>query len=46
MSGIPWWTTDIGGFHGGGGLHVIFRLFCGWAGVMAGASREDEDEQG
>lgn len=20
LAGIPWWTTDIGGFHGGGGM--------------------------
>ncbi len=25
LSGIPWWTTDIGGFHGGNGNDPEFR---------------------
>jgi len=25
MSGIPWWTTDIGGFHGGNPDDPVFR---------------------
>ncbi|KAL1960572.1 hypothetical protein VTO42DRAFT_7151 [Malbranchea cinnamomea] len=31
MSGIPWWTTDIGGFHGGNPNDEAFReLFVRW----------------
>ncbi|KAI5460526.1 glycosyl hydrolases family 31-domain-containing protein [Mariannaea sp. PMI_226] len=31
MSGIPWWTTDIGGFHGGDGRDPDFReLLVRW----------------
>lgn len=31
MAGIPWWTTDIGGFHGGNPNDPIFReLFVRW----------------
>lgn len=31
MSGIPWWTTDIGGFHGGDPNDSGFReLLCRW----------------
>ena len=31
MSGIPWWTTDIGGFHGGDPNDEAFReLFVRW----------------
>ena len=31
MSGIPWWTTDIGGFHGGNPNDSAFReLFVRW----------------
>lgn len=31
MSGIPWWTTDIGGFHGGRADSASFReLFARW----------------
>jgi len=31
MSGIPWWTTDIGGFHGGDGKDPLFRqLLVRW----------------
>jgi alpha-D-xyloside xylohydrolase len=31
ISGIPWWTTDIGGFHGGNPDDVEFReLFVRW----------------
>ncbi len=31
MSGIPWWTTDIGGFHGGDPNDKDFReLFIRW----------------
>ena len=31
MAGIPWWTTDIGGFHGGNGADPEFReLFARW----------------
>lgn len=31
MSGIPWWTTDIGGFHGGNPDDEEFReLFVRW----------------
>jgi alpha-D-xyloside xylohydrolase len=31
MSGIPWWTTDIGGFHGGDPNDPKFReLFVRW----------------
>ncbi len=31
IAGIPWWTTDIGGFHGGKGENPLFReLFCRW----------------
>ena len=31
MSGIPWWTTDIGGFHGGNPDDPAFReLFVRW----------------
>lgn len=31
MSGIPWWTTDIGGFHGGNPNDSKFReLFVRW----------------
>jgi len=31
MSGIPWWTTDIGGFHGGVGDDEEFReCFTRW----------------
>ena len=25
MAGIPWWTTDIGGFHGARGDDPAFR---------------------
>ena len=25
LSGMPWWTTDIGGFHGGNGEDPMFR---------------------
>ncbi len=25
IAGIPWWTTDIGGFHGGDGADPVFR---------------------
>lgn len=31
IAGIPWWTTDIGGFHGGNPDHEEFReLFIRW----------------
>jgi len=31
MAGIPWWTTDIGGFHGGDPNDSAFReLFIRW----------------
>lgn len=31
LSGIPWWTTDIGGFHGGNPDDEAFReLFVRW----------------
>jgi alpha-D-xyloside xylohydrolase len=31
MSGIPWWTTDIGGFHGGNIEDPVFReLLVRW----------------
>lgn len=31
IAGIPWWTTDIGGFHGGNGEDESFRkLFIRW----------------
>ncbi|KAF2159409.1 glycoside hydrolase family 31 protein [Zasmidium cellare ATCC 36951] len=31
MAGIPWWTTDIGGFHGGNPSDPAFReLFTRW----------------
>ncbi|KAK1752347.1 glycosyl hydrolases family 31-domain-containing protein [Echria macrotheca] len=31
MAGIPWWTTDIGGFHGGDPKDPAFReLFVRW----------------
>ncbi len=31
MAGIPWWTTDIGGFHGGDPNDEAFReLFIRW----------------
>jgi alpha-D-xyloside xylohydrolase len=31
MAGIPWWTTDIGGFHGGDPNDSAFReLFVRW----------------
>lgn len=31
IAGIPWWTTDIGGFHGARGDDPIFReLFARW----------------
>lgn len=31
MSGIPWWTTDIGGFHGGESANPAFReLLVRW----------------
>lgn len=31
IAGIPWWTTDIGGFHGGNGDDPAFReLFARW----------------
>lgn len=31
MAGIPWWTTDIGGFHGGDPRNPAFReLFARW----------------
>ncbi|KAI5919528.1 glycoside hydrolase family 31 protein [Camillea tinctor] len=31
LSGIPWWTTDIGGFHGGDPRSEAFReLFVRW----------------
>lgn len=31
IAGIPWWTTDIGGFHGGNPKDEAFReLFVGW----------------
>jgi alpha-D-xyloside xylohydrolase len=31
ISGIPWWTTDIGGFHGGDPTKPEFReLFTRW----------------
>lgn len=31
MAGIPWWTTDIGGFHGASGEDSTFRkLFIRW----------------
>jgi alpha-D-xyloside xylohydrolase len=31
LSGIPWWTTDIGGFHGGDGRDADFReLLVRW----------------
>lgn len=31
MAGIPWWTTDIGGFHGGNPSDPAFReLFVRW----------------
>lgn len=31
MAGIPWWTTDIGGFHGGNPNDPVFReLFVRW----------------
>ncbi|KAI0598275.1 glycoside hydrolase family 31 protein [Biscogniauxia sp. FL1348] len=31
LSGLPWWTTDIGGFHGGDPRQPAFReLFARW----------------
>jgi alpha-D-xyloside xylohydrolase len=31
IAGIPWWTTDIGGFHGGNPKDEAFReLFVRW----------------
>ena len=31
IAGIPWWTTDIGGFHGARGDDPVFReLFARW----------------
>jgi len=31
IAGIPWWTTDIGGFHGGNGEDPVFcELFIRW----------------
>ncbi|HIX29554.1 MAG TPA: family 31 glucosidase, partial [Candidatus Blautia stercoravium] len=31
IAGIPWWTTDIGGFHGARGDDPVFReLFVRW----------------
>lgn len=31
MAGIPWWTTDIGGFHGARGDDPVFqKLFIRW----------------
>ena len=31
IAGIPWWTTDIGGFHGGDPMDEVFReLFVRW----------------
>ncbi|KXG54538.1 Aldolase-type TIM barrel [Penicillium griseofulvum] len=31
LAGIPWWTTDIGGFHGGNPDDPLFReLFTRW----------------
>ena len=31
IAGIPWWTTDIGGFHGGDPNDEVFReLFVRW----------------
>lgn len=31
LAGIPWWTTDIGGFHGGDPKDAAFReLFVRW----------------
>jgi alpha-D-xyloside xylohydrolase len=31
IAGIPWWTTDIGGFHGGNGKNKSFReLLVRW----------------
>ncbi|GAB7364246.1 hypothetical protein MBLNU230_g4794t1 [Neophaeotheca triangularis] len=31
LAGIPWWTTDIGGFHGGNPADAAFReLFVRW----------------
>jgi alpha-D-xyloside xylohydrolase len=31
LAGIPWWTTDIGGFHGGNPNDEVFReLFVRW----------------
>ncbi|RHZ66040.1 hypothetical protein CDV55_107316 [Aspergillus turcosus] len=31
LAGIPWWTTDIGGFHGGNPADPAFReLFTRW----------------
>ena len=31
LAGIPWWTTDIGGFHGGDGRDPAFReLLVRW----------------
>ncbi|OMP88481.1 putative family 31 glucosidase ORF2 [Diplodia seriata] len=31
LAGIPWWTTDIGGFHGGDAADAGFReLFVRW----------------
>ncbi|MDR3121603.1 MAG: family 31 glucosidase [Clostridiales bacterium] len=31
LAGIPWWTTDIGGFHGGNPNDAAFReLFVRW----------------
>lgn len=31
LAGIPWWTTDIGGFHGGDPNDPAFReLFVRW----------------
>jgi alpha-D-xyloside xylohydrolase len=31
MAGIPWWTTDIGGFHGGNPTDPAYReLFARW----------------
>lgn len=31
LAGIPWWTTDIGGFHGGNPDDLAFReLFVRW----------------
>lgn len=31
VAGIPWWTTDISGFHGGNGEYPLFReLFARW----------------